>query len=704
MSKKAIEISFPSEQLAPVATVESYRKEVYRPIYHTHKWWAQRLGSIFRAIVLGATKDETADILKEFYQKQAPNDFIVLDPFMGSGTTVGEALKAGCKAIGCDINPVSTFIVRQSLESVNLTKLLETFEELERKVKPKINQYFTRTHPRTGETCQVLYYFWVKTVRMPDGHEIPLFSNYVFSKNAYPGKKPEAKIVCPACFGINTARYNAIALECQNCQHHFNPQHGPANGAELTDFRTGQKFKILDLVRQSPGGKPAERMFASMVLLPNGEKEYLPIDEQDSLLFGNAQRDFTERGFDKANFPIEPGHNTNQALNYGYRQWRDFFNERQLLCLDLLLEGILEIEEQNVREQFLTLFSGTLEFNNMFCSFKGEGTGAVRHIFSHHILKPERTPLENSVWGCSKSSGTFSTLFQSRLLRAKEYLKKPFELRIEPSGESSKVFCNAPLQPVFVQDFKALTATPGACLLLNGNSSNLPLPDKSVDAVVTDPPYFDFVHYSELADFFHAWLAPALKNQYPFFEKNTSRRAGEVQHKTPEAFARLLADVFRECGRVLKNDGVLVFSFHHSRNEAWAAILFALREAGFQIGQAYPIKAEMSVSTPKAQAKSPINLDALLVCKKVEIEKLPPLNGYREETQRLYKLHLNGHTEVSDNDRKVVYLSQLIKVLSDSGEKWAVLENAIASAGEIDLVDFVPSAQVSKKLVLTLFD
>ena len=69
----------------------------------------------------------------------------------------------------------------------------------------------------------------------------------------------------------------------------------------------------------------------------------------------------------------------------------------------------------------------------MFCSFKGEGTGAVRHMFSNHILKPERAPLENSVWGTHKGSGTFSSLFKSRLLRAKHYLDEPFEISLEYS-------------------------------------------------------------------------------------------------------------------------------------------------------------------------------------------------------------------------------------------------------------------------------
>ena len=85
------------------------------------------------------------------------------------------------------------------------------------------------------------------------------------------------------------------------------------------------------------------------------------------------------------------------------------FNDRQLLCLGILADRIRSIESETMRDLFTCLFSGVLEFNNMFASHKGEGTGAVRHMFSHHILKPERTPLEANPWGTPRSSGAFST-------------------------------------------------------------------------------------------------------------------------------------------------------------------------------------------------------------------------------------------------------------------------------------------------------
>ena len=63
---------------------------------------------------------------------------------------------------------------------------------------------------------------------------------------------------------------------------------------------------------------------------------------------------------------------------YGFTNWRDFFNDRHLLALGWLHAAISEIPDTSTRRALLTLFSGVLEFNNLFASYKGEGTGAVR--------------------------------------------------------------------------------------------------------------------------------------------------------------------------------------------------------------------------------------------------------------------------------------------------------------------------------------
>lgn len=52
MDKKPIEVDLPIEEVNEIAEREAHAKEKYRPIYFIHKWWAKRLGSVFRTIVL----------------------------------------------------------------------------------------------------------------------------------------------------------------------------------------------------------------------------------------------------------------------------------------------------------------------------------------------------------------------------------------------------------------------------------------------------------------------------------------------------------------------------------------------------------------------------------------------------------------------------------------------------------------------------
>jgi adenine-specific DNA methylase len=81
---KAIEGDFPFEYISEVAEIESWRKELYRPIYHMHKWWARRLGTVFRAVILGAFFDEPADIMQLLYEPVDLDGVVIFDPFMGS--------------------------------------------------------------------------------------------------------------------------------------------------------------------------------------------------------------------------------------------------------------------------------------------------------------------------------------------------------------------------------------------------------------------------------------------------------------------------------------------------------------------------------------------------------------------------------------------------------------------------------------------
>jgi len=303
-------------------------------------------------------------------------------------------------------------------------------------------------------------------------------------------------------------------------------------------------------------------------------------------------------------------------------------------------------------------------------------------MFSNHILKPERTPLENSVWGTEQSSGTFSTLFESRLIPAKRYLQQPFEIAFESDllgqrTRTRKIVASDPIQVQHVASWDQLQMTDRGLMILNGDSSRLPMPDASVDAVITDPPYFDFVHYSELSDFFFAWLAPVLKARYPWFSRADSSDKGEVQHKDPHMFARQLASVLSECRRVLKDDGVLAFSFHHSRAEGWAAIYEAVTTAGLSVIAAHPVHAELRAASPKNAAKDPISLDAILVCKKQPSARASQFDQRMiiDRSAALASTLQGAGMSISKADRFVIIASQTLVALSSvNAEFGAVCE------------------------------
>jgi putative DNA methylase len=686
---------FPFEFLSTVAERESWRKEIYRPIYHVHKWWAKRLGSVFRGILLGCLLPEKADLEKAFYQKHDFSGVSILDPFMGSGTTIGEAHKLGCAALGRDINPIACENVRVALGPLDRQKLLSAFTHLSETIGQRIRGLY-QSVDGSGQTCDVLYYFWVKQAPCPHcAASVDLFPTRVIARNAYPDRKPEVQVCCPRCGDIFPAQNKDQRVQCRACRLGFDPQTGNASGAKAVCPRCSGEFPIAEAVRASDR-PPTHRLYGKLLLTAQGEKHYLAASEADVVAYQQCsallQHEFKRGAIRLPDLVLADGFNTRQAMGYNYLSWRDFFNDRQLLAFGWLQEAIARIDDVSTREALLMLFSGTLEFNNLFASYKGEGTGAVRHMFSHHILKPERLPIEANVWGTPKSSGSFSTLFETRLLRALTYRTAPFEVTANGSG---KAHSSLPFSGEVSLDWPTEGRFRARSIYLScGSSDETSLPDKSIDLIVTDPPFFDNVHYSELADFFYAW-----QSLYPrgfLISSTTTRHAREVQDGDAERFADKLRAVFAECHRVLKDDGAMVFTYHHSRHEGWTSLVKAVYGSGFSVINAHPVKAELSVAAPKSQAKEPIQLDVIFVCRKREKDERRDdgieqalVDTAERSRQKLARLTGIG-LELSRNDRRTAVVSQFISTLGPLSADKAVQLLVNHQTELEDLVDSLP--------------
>jgi adenine-specific DNA methylase len=613
-------VGFPLGPLHELSKVESYNKNHYRPSAYLHKWWAKRLGSVFRAILLGALCEPDEDIWRRYYEGARFPDRIVLDPFMGGGTTIHEALRLGCKVVGVDYNPVAWWTVRSSITLPEMERLEEGFLRLKERVSASLLSCYATLCPECGSGGHAAFVLWVRKAKCERCSSIiRLHESCVLRTEA------EVKtLVCPRCGCLFDTRASGTA-KCSDCGHRANLGKRGADNGRFACPDCGHHQRVQRRCTAEDTHDQYE-MFAIRYVCPTHGEGFKKADADDLRAYRSAAERFEATG-DSLPIPdqaIPDGWKTGDLLAHEYVKWRDLFNPRQLLCAGTLLREILDLPNRRVRESFVTLLSAALEFNNVLCTYKGGNArrpGAVRHIFSHHAFVIPYEALENNFWGVGSHSGTFTHLYSSRMRRAKEFCVFPQEREVK-AGRTVRTVAmpGERIEGSLAGDFADLSSGDKNALLLCGSSENLPIPDKSVDAVITDPPYSDNVQYGELSDFFYVWQRLALKESYPELGPVLVPKDREVvknpkQGKHGSFYEDGLRRVYSECRRVLKDDGLLVFTFHHKAFEAWVNVLSAVLDAGFFVTAAYPAHSEMPLSVHIQNYQS-MSFDAILVCRK----------------------------------------------------------------------------------------
>ncbi len=169
----------------------------------------------------------------------------------------------------------------------------------------------------------------------------------------------------------------------------------------------------------------------------------------------------------------------------------------------------------------------------------------------------------------------------------------------------------------------------GHVTVTNGSGASMPhVADKSVDAVVMDPPYGANVMYAELSDFFYVWLKRTAGLVVPelftrrLADKDAEAVANKAHFKGQKGAARLADDdyrvkmegIFAECRRVLKDDGIMTVMFTHKDTGAWDALAMSLMDAGFVITASWPVNTEASGSL-HIKDKAAANSTIFLVCR-----------------------------------------------------------------------------------------
>ncbi len=155
------------------------------------------------------------------------------------------------------------------------------------------------------------------------------------------------------------------------------------------------------------------------------------------------------------------------------------------------------------------------------------------------------------------------------------------------------------------------------------------------DAIITDPPYYDAIPYSDCMDFFHVWLRRATRGfspemdiafQNPLGPKwnhdtgdgelidDASRFDGDPA-RSKQNYEDGMARSFQACHGALQSDGRLVVVFANKQPDAWETLVAALIRAGFVVDGSWPIQTEMG-TRHRARDSAALSSSVWIVCRK----------------------------------------------------------------------------------------
>jgi putative DNA methylase len=625
--------ALPVGDIATLAKREGARP---RPAYQAHKWFARRFAVNARALLAAAVTPADAPFWPAYYGEASCAHVSVLDPFMGGGVMVLEAARLGAAIRGVDVEPVAAVVAHFQGRLWDLPDLTPLMEHMRERVGSCLTRFY-QSRDEQGVDETLLHAFWIQVITCARcGHRFDAHPRFRLAWDAHADRQ---WVACRLCSRILEGPCTATRLRC-TCGTSTAVDSGQSTYGTTCCPHCGHSERLIDVAVRT-GTPPAFRLFAVETLPPGAERRWptpcrriRTASAFDQACFAAARAALHRLSADNPHLiPAGPipaaGRSDDRLVRYGYRDYRELFNPRQLLHLGVLADAIQGVEGLP-GEALQIAFSDHLTTNNMLCGYIG-GWRRLSPLFAIRAYRHIARPVEINPWLQHNGRGTFPNAVRA-MSRAAASLRQHAEPTLQ--GRLRAV----PPRQARAWDVRC------------GDARHLAhIADGTVDLVLTDPPYFDYIAYSELGHFYVPWLVRFGLIDAPYLDRfPAGQLASPSRNATAAAvFAKNLTEAFREIARVCQPDARIIFTYQNRDGRGWTALVRAMALTGVIPFQAFPLFGDSSVSLHKHT--NSISWDCVLVCKRSTPVPLPDIDAAAQEQGQLFastwvkRLSMQGH-------------------------------------------------------------
>jgi len=615
--KRLIEDYLPVRELNEIAAKE--KKHPEHPVALIHYWPARRpitacRAAIYAALVAAPKTSEdreraarfvtnlanfkvspdviakAADQIRTEHGGQSPK---VLDIFSGGGAIPLEAARLGCDSHAVEYNPVAHLVELCTLvfpQRFGAT-LAEDVSRWGKRIIDRLRDKVADWYPQVGLNdskiiAQQLSMFGTAGASASIGHD-PVA--YIWVRTV-PCRNPQCRSTVPLVRQAWLRKKGCVVSAVPTLKK---------GGTELSweivvgsedagddDEQTGAGGAVC-LACPTPvpasyvkecglAGKIGESL-AALVLPGPRSKLYVPGQFASECIIPDVESIARSFGLDMPTEELK-GKLRDQLPSYGFETHKDLYTARQLGVL-ITLAGL-------IRQAHREMVGDGLDAERALAvtTYLGMGFGRLANSFTRFCRWQARDQITIAALG------------------DRQALKMVYDFsEINPFAETAGC-----LPFAFDNEahcIKILAAVGKPATVTRCSAENLPYEDETFDAVVTDPPYYSSIFYSDLSSFFYVWLRRTLGDLYaehfasvgPPKRREAVAQASEYAGDEAQAknhYERVMAQAFAEARRVLKPNAPFVCVYAHKTTAGWASLIRVLVPAGLTVTEAWPIQTE----------------------------------------------------------------------------------------------------------------